>query len=64
MKILFAVRIGNPDWQEELITEVEDRITDARKWAKQNGFNRFRIAEIDLDEKLNFANLINSKVTK
>lgn len=52
MKILFAVRKGNEDWQEELITEVEERIPAAKLWAEQNGFDRLRVATItdaDLD---------------
>lgn len=54
MKILLAVKIDNEDWQEQLITEDEDRIDDAKKWAENNGFNRFRIAEIDLSRPPNF----------
>lgn len=46
IKILFAVRIGNEDWQEELITEDQARIPAASKWAKANGFNRIRVAVI------------------
>lgn len=49
MKILFAVRVGNEDWREEVITEDEDRIEAAKEWASANGFDRFRVAEIDLD---------------
>ncbi len=46
-RILFAVRKGNEDWQEELITEVPERIPQASEWAKANGFDRLRIATID-----------------
>jgi hypothetical protein len=46
IKVLFAVKIEDEDWQEQLITEHEDRIPDAEEWAKQNGFDRLRIAEI------------------
>jgi hypothetical protein len=46
-KVLFAVRVGNEDWQEELITDVEDRIEAASKWALANGFDRLRVATID-----------------
>ena len=55
MKILFAVRKGAEDWQEELITEVEERIPSASKWAKANGFDRLRVAEIDENAKPDFA---------
>jgi hypothetical protein len=47
MKILFAVKVGDEDWQEQLITEVEDSIPDASEWAKKNGFDRLRVADID-----------------
>jgi DNA repair protein RadC len=53
-KVLFAVRVGKPDWAEELITENESRIEEAKEWAKNNGFDRFRIAEIDMSEKPKF----------
>ncbi len=49
MKVLFATHINDPDWKEQLITEVESSIPAAKKWAEDNGFNRLRVAEIDLD---------------
>ena len=58
MKILFAVRVGNEDWEEELITEVEKHIPAASKWAKANGFDRLRIASIDLDVPPDFRNVL------
>ena len=58
MKILFAVRVGSEDWEEELITEVEDRIPAASEWAKANGFDRLRIASIDLDVPPDFRNVL------
>jgi len=54
MKILFAVRIENEDWQEELITEDESRIEPASQWALANGFDRLRIADIDETTAPNF----------
>jgi hypothetical protein len=47
MKILFAVRKGNEDWREELITEDESKIDAASVWARENGFDRLRVAEIE-----------------
>jgi hypothetical protein len=55
VKVLFAVRIGNEDWQEELITEVEEQIGPAKAWAEANGFDRFRIADIDMSKPPDFA---------
>ena len=58
-KILFAVRIENADWQEELITENEKQIPAAIEWAKENGFNRFRIFEFDPQVMPDFTKVIN-----
>ncbi len=58
MKVLFAVKAGNADWQEELITEDEDRIPLAAEWAKANGFDRLRVASID-DNPPDFSKVIN-----
>lgn len=56
MKILFAVKIGDEDWQEQLITEVEERIEAASEWAKANGFDRLRVVEVsDEPEMPDFA---------
>ena len=46
-KILWAVKIGDEDWEEQVITEYEDRIPSAAEWAVANGFDRLRIAVID-----------------
>lgn len=46
-KVLFAVKIGEPDWAEQLVTEVEDHIHLAAEWAVANGFDRLRVAVID-----------------
>lgn len=61
MKILWATKIGEPDWKEDLITEVEADIPAASEWAKANGFDRLRIAEVgDEPEMPEFgANLLN-----
>lgn len=57
MKILFAVKTGDEDWQEQLITEQEDKIEAAKQWAKANGFDRLRVADVDLSKPPDFANL-------
>ena len=60
MKVLFAVKIGDADWQEQLITEQSEHIKAASDWALANGFDRLRVAEIDLNSAPQFgANLIN-----
>ena len=57
-KILFATKIGSPDYMEQLITENSDLIEDAKKWCVKNGFDRIRVATIDLTEKPDFAKTI------
>jgi hypothetical protein len=47
MKILFGHKAGEPEWTEELITEVEERIPAATKWAESQGYV-VRVAEVDL----------------
>jgi hypothetical protein len=58
MKVLFAVKENEPDYMEQLITEKEERFEGAKKWCKDNGFNRFRIAEIDMSKKPDFIKTI------
>lgn len=41
-KVLWAVKKGEPDWKEEIITNKEENIEAAKNWAKSNGFDRFR----------------------
>ena len=59
VRALFGVREGNEDWQEELITEVEEHIPAARKWAESNGFDRLRVVEIDDTRPPDFAASVN-----
>ncbi len=47
-KILYGTRKGQPDWKQEIITEHEKHFCQAKTWAKRNGFDRFRVAIIDL----------------
>lgn len=59
LKILFGIRKGAPDYAEELITEKPERIDAAREWAKGQGFDRFRIAQIDLSQAPDFKGAVN-----
>ncbi|MFA5396654.1 MAG: hypothetical protein WC346_11665 [Methanogenium sp.] len=47
MKILYGTRTGSPQYMEEILTEHEKRFEEAISWAMKNGFDHFRIAEID-----------------
>lgn len=46
-KLLWAVKIGNEDWQEELITNDISQHEKATEWAKANGFYKFRTSWFD-----------------
>ena len=59
MKILYATRKGEPEYMEQLITEVEARIPEAQKWAAENGFDRFRIADHTPGEAPDFTKVLN-----
>lgn len=59
VKVLFATKKGEPDYMEQLITEKSEAINDASKWALVNGFDRLRIATIDLGKKPEFTKTIN-----
>lgn len=59
VKVLFATKKGEPDYMEQLITDKSEAINEASKWALVNGFNRLRIATIDLGEKPDFTKTIN-----
>jgi hypothetical protein len=59
MKVLFAVKKGDADWDEQVITEVESRIESAKTWAAANGFDRFRVAEININEAPDFSKTLN-----
>ena len=57
-RILYGTRKGAPAWQEEIITNQEKRFDEAKAWAKRNGFDRFRVAEIDLTVAPDFTKAI------
>lgn len=58
MKILYGVRKNKKEHEEEIITENEKEIKRAKEWALKNGFDRFRIASIDLESKPDFTKSI------
>lgn len=58
IRALFAVRCGAPDYAEELITEVAERIPKAKAWALANGFDRLRVIEVDETEKPDFGKTV------
>ena len=52
--ILWATKIGEPNSNEQLITEDHNQIENARKWALENGFDRIRVSKVDMSTKPNF----------
>ena len=58
-KILWAVKKGDEDWMETLIVSTDDNIKfeNAKKWAEENGFNRFRTSIFN-NEKPNFTKCV------
>lgn len=46
--VLWAVKIGEPDWCEVIITNKAERIDKAKEWAANNGYNRFRLATMEV----------------
>lgn len=48
IKVLWATKKGAPDSDEQIITEREERIKEASAWATANGYDRLRVATIDL----------------
>lgn len=57
-RILYGTRKGAPAWKEEIITNQQKRFAEAKTWAKRNGFDRFRVAIIDLRETPDFTKAI------
>ena len=57
--ILFAVKIGEADYLEQVITTDPKKIEAAKVWAMSNGFDRLRVAIINLNTQPNFINTIN-----
>jgi hypothetical protein len=57
-RILMGTRKGDEDWQEQIITTDETRFAAARRWALDNGFDRIRVADIDLDTPPDFAGTV------
>lgn len=59
-RVLYGVRKGNEDWQEELLTVRPDRFESAKEWAIKQGFDpaKFREAEIDLSKPPDFSKTV------
>lgn len=61
MKMLRGVKRGAEDWQEEIITTDEAAIPAATQWAKEHGYDRFRVAEYTDGERPDFTKVVGGK---
>ena len=61
-KILYGTRKDQPDWKEEIITVNEKHFQQAKLWARINGFDRFRVAIIDLRVAPDFTKCVKEKL--
>ncbi len=46
-KILWGVKQGDEDWQEQVLCTQADKFDKVRKLASRDGFNRFRVSHVD-----------------
>ena len=58
---MWAVKKGDPDWMEHIITTNPTKAKEARKWAEENGFDRFREANVDLSQPPDFTKTLSGK---
>ena len=54
--VLWGVRSGNEDWQEEILSTNPARFEAIKSIAAKDGFGRFRVAIVDLSQPPNFRN--------
>ncbi len=65
--LLYGCKIGQPNYMEEILYECkgyvnhEELMTKGATWAAANGYDRLRVAVIDLSVKPDFAGTINIK---
>lgn len=62
--VLWGCKVGEPDYMEEVLFQQkgyvnkEELMTKANQWAKDNGYDRLRLAVYDLNEKPDFIKTI------
>lgn len=63
--LLYGCKIGEPNYMEEVLYECkgyvnkEELMTKGQEWASKNGYDRLRIAVIDLSTPPDFTKTIN-----
>jgi len=60
--ILWGIKKGDSNWMQEIITNDKSNFEKARAWAKRNGFDRFRVAEIDTSKAPDFTNTLQTRI--
>ena len=58
-KVLYGTRQGEPDYCEQLLCTQPARFDEVKRMATRDGFNRFRVAVIDLSIPPDFSKTIN-----
>lgn len=62
--LLYGCKIGQPDYMEEILyqckgyTNETELMAKGKQWADSNGYDRLRIAKIDLNKKPDFIKTI------
>ena len=59
-RVLMGIRKGAPDYAEEVITNNPLVFVAAEGWARANGFDRFRVMEVDLGTVPDFGKSVNA----
>lgn len=54
-KVLFGVKVGDPDWKEAVLCTQPERFEAVKAIAKRDGWGRFRVATIDLSAPPDFS---------
>lgn len=63
--ILYGCKIGQPDYMEEILFKQRGYVNQnevmehAKKWAKENNYDRLRFHVVDLSEKPDFTKTLN-----
>ena len=59
VRVAFCTKLGAEEWTEELLTDQEEQIPAATKWAEANGY-KVRVANINLGAAPNWAACVNA----
>lgn len=58
-KVMWGHKTGEEGWVEHIISTNESVFPAARAWAIENGFDKIRIANLDLSGTWNAAEMVN-----